>query len=160
MVTGTIPRMSRYLRVVIVPILLMSVLALASCTMWGEKKHPGWKGATSGEQLTRLFWQAVKEKNWKEVQSHIGATAIGMSARGDSTREQMMEHLKSMEISDFQIGEVRSEPAGADLIVSYTLTVKGTVGGQPLPSSVRMMSVWQEVKNGWIIVAHSSVPAA
>lgn len=157
---GTMRRMLRFWRMVISIVVILCVLGLASCTMWGEKKNHTWKSATSGEHLARLFWQEVKAKNWKEVEGRMTATVVGMNSRGSLTREQMMEHLKQMDIADFQIGEVRTEAAGVDLVVTYTLTVRGTVGGKALPESIRMMSVWQELNNGWVLIAHSAVPAA
>jgi hypothetical protein len=40
--------------------------------------------------------------------------------------------------------------------VSYTIAMRGTIAGQPLPSEpVRMMSVWQKQKAGWMAIAHS-----
>ncbi len=149
--------MNRRVLIRIVPVLL-AVLASSSCTMWGEKKHADWKSATSGEQLVRLFWSDVKAKDWKTLEQHVGSSFVGMSPAGTSDHAKVMEHLRAMDLQDFQVGEVESRSAGADLIVTYTIAAKGTINGQPLPTQLRMMSVWQELKNGWVLVAHSSVP--
>lgn len=149
--------MNRKLLIYVILVLLM-VLACSSCTMWGEKKHAEWKSATSGEQLVRLFWNDVKSKDWKTLEQHVGSGFIGISTNGTSDHAKVMEHLRAMDLKDFQIGEVESKAAGADLIVTYTITASGTVNGQPLPSPLRMMSVWQELKHGWVLVAHSTVP--
>lgn len=149
--------MNRRILAQLVPVLL-AVLACPSCTMWGEKKHPEWKSATSGEQLVRLFWTDVKAKDWTTLEQHVGASFIGVSPAGSSDHAKVMEHLRSMDLQDFQVGEVVSSAAGTDLIVTYTIAAKGTINGQPLPSPLRMMSVWQELKHGWVLVAHSTVP--
>lgn len=126
--------------------------------MWGEKKHPDWKQATSGEHLVNLFWKDVKAKRWQDLESHVGSTFVAISPSGTSNHDEVMEHLRAMDLKAFQIGDVSSQMAGNDLIVTYTITVRGTVGGHPFPSPLRMMSIWQELRNGWILVAHSTVP--
>jgi hypothetical protein len=151
------PRMLRNPRITL-GLLLLFVLSTTSCTMWGEKKTATWKSVTSGEQMERLFWEEVKQKHWSVVKERMAATVIGMNAEGNFSREEMIEHLKQWEIVDFQVGEVRTEPAGSDLVVSYILTLHGTNAGSPLPDAVRVMSVWQQVKSGYILVARSVIP--
>ncbi len=137
----------------------LALAMLCGCTKWPEKKHPDWKVATSGEQITKLFWDDVKAKKWKEVDAHVGPKFVGLSAQASIDRAGALEHLHKMELQEFQIGELQTNLVGNDLITTYVLTVKGTSGGQPLPSSpIRMMSIWQEVKSGWILVAHTSIP--
>jgi len=136
------------------------LVANSACTMWGEKKHPGWSAATSGERLENLFWEEVKKKNWTTLEAHVGPGFVGMSPAGTSDRAKLMEHLRSMDLKEYQIGDLRTDLAGGNLIVTYTLAAKGTLGGQPLPSPLRMMSVWQELKSGWVLVAHTTVPVS
>lgn len=126
--------------------------------MYGEKKHPDWRSATSGAHLVNLFWRDVKDKKWQDLDEHVGSTFVGLSPNGTSDHAKVMEHLRSMDLKAFQIGEIDSKMAGNDLIVTYTITARGTVDGRPLMTPLRMMSVWQELRNGWILVAHSTVP--
>jgi hypothetical protein len=40
--------------------------------------------------------------------------------------------------------------------VTYTITLKGMAGSAPLPPTQQhMMTVWQQQKAGWIVIAHS-----
>lgn len=129
--------------------------------MWGEKKHKTWESATSGEQIVRLFWNDVKAKHWNKVEAHIGAQFIGTGPTGKIDRAAVLDHLRQMDLTAFQIGEVETRSAGKDMIVSYTMALNGTIGGRPLPSTpVRMLSVWQPLSKGWVMVAHATVPAA
>ncbi len=140
---------------------LLLVLNSSSCMYSGASKHPGWKMATSGEQLVNLFWQDVKAKKWDSVAAHLAPIMVAMNSSAVLDRAATLEHLKSIQLSAFQIGEVKSEPAGADLIVTYVISATGRVGGNPLPSSpIRMMSVWQQVRGDYVLVAHTSVVAA
>jgi hypothetical protein len=40
---------------------------MSGCTIYGEKKPPTLKSTTSAEQYERIFWSAVKAKNWQQV---------------------------------------------------------------------------------------------
>jgi hypothetical protein len=137
-------------------LLILSVLTLSGCTKWAEKSHPSWKEATSGEHLVNLFWGEVKAKNWMGLESHVAAEFMSVNAKGSMDRAALMEHLKGIDLQSFQIGEVETRPAGKDLLVSYVITARGSHGGQPIPETpIRMMSVWQELGHGWVLVAHS-----
>ena len=144
------------LRRVLSLLMVCWLLTLSGCTKWAEKSNPSWRQATSGEHLSNLFWKEVQAKNWIEVEAHIAPEYVGVGSGKVSDRAGLMAHLKSLDIQSFQIGEVETRSSGRDLIVTYLITAKGTVGGNPLPSTpIRMMSVWQELNHGWVIVAHA-----
>jgi hypothetical protein len=153
------PRMMRTSRSAVLVIGLL-LLGTSSCTMWGEKKTNSWKTVTAGEELTRLFWQEVKQKNWTEVGYHMSSTVVGVDSNGTFDRDGMLTNIKKMDISDFQVGEVQTQISGEHLLVAYTLAARGTVDGRPLPATVRYLSVWQLVKSGWVLVAQSAIPVA
>lgn len=153
------PRMKRCSRFAVL-VLALIMLGTTSCTMWGEKKTNSWKSVTAGEELTRLYWQEVKQKNWTELNNHMSATVVGLTPIGTLDRDGMMAHARKMNISDFQIGEVQTQLSGEHLLVTYTLAVNGTSDGKPLPKTMRFMSVWQLLKSGWVLVAQTAVPVA
>lgn len=127
--------------------------------MWGPQKNPGWKMATSSEHLTRLFWQDIQKKNWNDLEAHVAPTATVVGATGVMQRQEFLAHVKQFEVTDFHVGEISSQSAGADLVVTYVINLKGTVNGRPLPPGpVTMMSVWQEVSGKWLLIAHSTNP--
>lgn len=136
------------------------LLLTSACTIAPEQAKPNWAMATSGEQYERLFWDSVKAKNWRDVEAHLSGTFISQNASGVGNKQQTMEHLRKFDISDYSIGEIQTETAGADIIVSYMFTGKGTLDGQPLPDKpLRMMSVWQQAKKGMIMAAHTTMMA-
>lgn len=144
-------------RLVAIASLLIAVIASSSCTMWSAKKHPNWKSATSGEHLVNLFWGDVKAKDWQTLEGHIAPEFTGIIPPGVTDHAKLMEHLRAIDLQEFQIGDLQTKLSGGDLIVIYSITLKGTARGQPLPSApVRILSVWQELKHGWILVAQSA----
>lgn len=156
-VSATMRRMLA--RRLIVAICVFLLLGTTACAMWAEKKNPSWQGATSGEHLEQLFWRDVKAKNWRSLESRMGPMLVTTISPGVMDRAASLEHLKSLDVQEFQIGELDTRPAGTDLIVTYVITLKGTAGGKALATTpIRMMSVWQQLSKGWVLVAQSAVP--
>ena len=133
------------------------VLPAVGC--WEEKQPATWKSATGAEALEKLLWDEAKAKNWAEIERHVGATFVAVGPQGFVDRAGFMEHMKSFEIEDFSLGNVDSKPNGSDVMVTYDITVKGKLGGRELPPvPFHMLSIWQQVKGGWILVGHATVP--
>lgn len=144
---------------------------LAGCA--GEPKHPTWKNATGAEQHERLMWQAIKAKQWKEVQFRMAPMFVGVAADGKKyDRAGWMAFWKSAPLQDYSIGEVTVDPAGTDMVVSYVLVFNSKTAGDSRSSEnsnggdnnigssppVRVVSVWQQVKSGWMMTATSLTP--
>ncbi|HTD21432.1 MAG TPA: nuclear transport factor 2 family protein [Terriglobales bacterium] len=150
-----IASMLRLTRISQILVLTMVGLLLAACTKWKEKS-PAWANATGAEQFERLWWQDVKEKNWDEVEKHLAATYVYQTSGKTRDREASLEHLKNLEITEYEMGDVEIHPDGDSVVITYTMDMKGTYGGQPLQlPHTRMMSVWQQQKNGWAAIAHA-----
>jgi hypothetical protein len=130
-------------------LVLLLVPALA-CNMW-KKPASGWSGATGGEQVEKLFWQDVQAKSWAEVDRHVAATFAGAGPAGTMDRAAFLRHLQASPLTQFSLRECQSQLNGADLMVTCTLHAQWA--GQPSTSST--LSVWQQVKKGWLMVAHS-----
>ena len=138
--------------------LLTALLLLPGCTMWRE--HPGsskWTDATGGEGLERSFWRQVKDKRWNELEHHLAGNYIVVSPeQGRLDKAAALAHLQQLQLDDYTLGDVQTELNSDTFVVSYTIAMRGTIGGQPLPSEpVRMMTVWQKQKAGWMAIAHS-----
>lgn len=134
------------------------VLGLASCTMWKEGQQPSaWSSATGAEQFERLLWQEVKAGNWNEVERRLAPTYVEVTSAGVRDRAQAVERLKSLSLADYSLGDLQVRPAGDDMVVAYTITLRASSGGE---TTLRVMTVWQQVKGGWIAIAHSETAAS
>lgn len=135
-------------RLALAVVLLLTLLTTA-CTMWPEKKNPTWKSATSAEQLNRLLWDGISAQKWDDIRDRFASTAVYNDSHVSiSGRDAILDHLKKQTIGAVQIGEVQSQPAGADLVSTYIVQMEGR-------GAMRAMTVWQEAGNRWVIVAHS-----
>jgi hypothetical protein len=134
---------------------VLLVVIMSSCSVW---KNPtkGWNGATGGEQLEHLFWDEIKAKNWAELDKHLAPTFVANSPDATRDRAVALDHWKQYDLQSVSIGEVQVQTAGADFIVTATITATGTVGGKPIPAQpIHTMTVWQQVSKGWVVVAHT-----
>ena len=149
------------MRTILCAVLAFALLTTTACTIAPEKAKPGWTMATSGEQYERLFWDSVKAKNWRDVEEHLAGTIVTQTPEAVRDKQQTIEHIHKLSLTDYSLGDLKTETAGGDIIVTYTITVHGTFDGQPLPDKPqRMMSVWQQVKKGMVMAAHASMPTA
>ena len=144
---------------VVVPALLVILVFLEACTVWGEHPVRHWADATGGEGLERNFWKEVKAKNWNELDRHLAGNYISYTPEeGRMDRAATVAHLQQLQLDEFSLGNLESELNGRTLVVTYSITMRGSFAGQPLPAApVRMMTVWQEQNAGWMAIAHTVV---
>ncbi|HUN87819.1 MAG TPA: nuclear transport factor 2 family protein [Terriglobales bacterium] len=128
---------------------------LAGCTLYSKPKS-GFAGATGGEQLERHFWDAIQKKDWKELQPRLAPMFVTSSPTGARDRQASIDYWQQWNLQSVSLADVQVRSAGADFIVTATLTVTGTLNGKPAPvEPVQSMTVWQQVSKGFVAVAHS-----
>ncbi len=69
---------------------------------------------------------------------------------------QWVDFLKQDPPSEYMIGAVEVRPQGVDMVLSYFASVTDKNSGSPVDLAV--VSVWQQVGNNLIMVAHSETP--
>jgi hypothetical protein len=133
------------------------LLIETGCTMFGDHPATSFAEATGGEGLERVFWKHVAAANWTEVDRALASNFSGSTAAGTLDKAAALNRYRQWQLKDYSIGDLKTELNGTTIVVTYTITLNGNAGAQPLPSTPqRMMSVWQQQKSGWIEIAHSS----
>lgn len=136
------------------------VAVMSACTMYDKPKVTAWSNATGAEQFERLMWQEIKAGNLTEVEKRLASTFIVVSPSGVRDRAAEMDLLRRFALKEYSLGELEVRPNGNDMVVTYMLTLEGTLDGQPVPSGpFRVMTVWQQVGENWIAIAQSYAPA-
>jgi hypothetical protein len=133
------------------------LLCLIGCA--GESKHPTWKNLTGAEQTEQLMWKAIQEKDWTNVGSHLSGTFVGVNSSGQLfDRDGWLQLWKSAAVKEYSLGEIEVHPEGPDMKVTYIIQLQGD--GLPAEPQVglRVVSVWQQLKKGWILSATSMTP--
>ena len=138
-----------------VVIAAVMVCLLSACTMYSKPKK-GFAGATGGEQLEKQLWEEIKAKDWKELEPRLAPMMVSNSPDATRDKAATLDHWKKWDVQSVSLSDVQVQSAGADFVVTATLTATGTFGGQPAPSQpVHTMTVWQQVSKGFVVVAHS-----
>ncbi len=124
--------------------------------MWRERPVSHWADATGGKGLEGSFWKDVKARNWSELDKHVAGNYVSTMPGGRLDRAAALERFKHLQLADFSMGDMETELNGNTFVVTYSITLRGTMDDRPLPPDpVRMMTVWQEQKAGWMAIAHS-----
>ena len=132
----------------------LATVGLSGCTIYGEKK-PALKTTTSSEQFERLFWSAVKAKNWQQLPGMLAANVMYHVGGKVLSKDQVVPYLQGLNIADFTITNMVVKPNGVDMSLSYTLQLSSASG--PL-QTLTAVSVWQQAAQGWILIAHTQQP--
>ena len=141
--------------------LLISLLILSACTVYREHPVKTFSDATGGEGLERAFWTALQKQDWKDVERHLAGNFVYATPGKTLDRAEALEQFQQMQIQEFSIGDLSTEMNRDAFVVTYAVTLRGTADGQTFPSQPeRRMSVWQEQKNGWVMIAHTILSTA
>jgi hypothetical protein len=149
-------------------LILMLIFALtfeliftSACTFNGAHPARFFSDATGGESLESVFWKNVQAANWVEVERSLASNYSGETPSGALDRNATMEQYRTWQLKSYTLGDLNTELNGTTIVVTYTITLKGvvsngTAGSQPLSSAPQhMMTVWQQQKEGWVVIAHS-----
>jgi hypothetical protein len=148
----------------LISLLTLGLLLAVSpgCTLYGNRPARAFADATGGEALERVFWNQVKTANWVEIERVLSSNYLGVASAGAAgtagsmDRAAALNQYRTWQVKDYAIGDLKTELNGSTMVVTYSITLSGTAGSQPLPSAPQqMMTVWQQQKSGWIVIAHS-----
>jgi len=138
-----------------VAVMLVMVSAPA-CTFYKDTPARAFSEATGGEGLERVFWKNLQAANWVELERSLASNYSGVTPSGTLDRSATLEQYRSWQLKNYSLGDLKTELNGSTFVVTYAITLSGTAGAQPLPSTPQhMMTVWQQQKSGWVAIAHS-----
>jgi hypothetical protein len=132
----------------------LATAGLSGCTFYGEKKPPTIRSTTSAEQFERLFWSAVKAKNWQQIPGMLAANVTYYAGGRILSKDQVVPYLQGLNITDFTITNMAVKPNGVDMTLTYTLQLSSATGLQ----TFTVISSWQQVSQGLILIVHTEQP--
>jgi hypothetical protein len=134
------------------------LMSFSACTFYADRPARAFSEATGGEGLERVFWNQVKAGKWAEVDRVLASNYAGTTSAGNVDRDTALAEYHQWQLKDYSLGDLRTEMNGSTIVVTYSISLVGTSGSQPLPSvPLHMMTVWQQQKSGWVILAHSAI---
>jgi len=145
------------MRSVFLGLITVGLTIASGCTFYGEHAARSFSEATGGEGLERVFWKNVAAQSWTEIERALASNYSGTTPSGNLDRAATLDQYRQWRLKDYSIGDLKTEMNGNTIVVTYTITLNGTAGSQPLPSTPQhMMTVWQQQKKGWVAIAHSA----
>jgi len=143
------------IRVVCIAIALIST----SCVHVGPKSP--FAAVTSLDGHERVMWQLVRAGDQEQLRAHMAGAFVQTTPEGVLDRDAVLARYAQMKLESFEMGDAETRPAGEDMVITYTVRLHGTSAGQPLLAEpLRVMTVWQTVKRGWVQIAQSVTPQA
>lgn len=137
-----------------IPFLLL--MSISACTFYPDRPARAISDATGGESLERVFWNHVKAGQWTEVDRALASNYVATTPTGTLDHAATLALYRQWQLKDYSLGDLSTELNGSTIVVTYTISLVGTVGSPPLPSTpLHMMTVWQQQKTGWVAIAHS-----
>jgi hypothetical protein len=141
----------------LVPVLLAMMLC-SSCTVWKQQPAKAFSQATGGEQLERLLWQEIEAGHWVDVENHVASNFIAVTRHGVQDRAAAIAYFKGLKLDDYTLGDFQTQLNGNTFVIVYTIELHGTLNGQVITRGPRrVLTVWQEQKAGWMMIAHSFI---
>jgi hypothetical protein len=130
--------------------------SLPACTFYKERPANTYDQATGGESLERVFWKHIGAGNWTDVERALASNYSAVWPSGILDRSAALDQYRKWSVKEYSLGDLTTEMNGNTIVVTYTVRLNGTAGSQQLPSGpCRMMTVWQQQKKGWIIIAQN-----
>lgn len=140
-----------------------SLIALAlsipflACTQGKPPQSQGWSAATGAEAYERLWWKAIQDGDFKTAQWHLASIYTLTTPSGIRDRDQAVQYFQGLNLTSVNLADLNVKPEGPDMVVSYVATVQ--TKSSSAPERYYMETVWQQVKKGWVAIAHSETPA-
>lgn len=138
--------------------IIICVAALTvSCTEGKPPQLQSWKEATGAEAYERSFWKFVEDGDFALAERSLAPIYTLATSDGVAGRDKAVEYFRSLNLKRIDMADVRVDPQGADMVISYVATLESK--SSPVPRRYYITTVWQQVKSGWIAICQSEIPA-
>src|ERR1700716_1763889 len=105
--------------------LLLSLMLGMPCTTAKERPARTFSEATGAEALERIFWKQIQSGNWVELDRVIASNFVGVAPGALLDRAEILDQYRQWKLTDFAIGDLKTEMNGPTFIVTYTITLNG-----------------------------------
>src|SRR6202790_1807147 len=110
-------------------VVISALVVAPGCTFYGEHPARSLSEATGGEALERVFWKNVQAANWVEVERSLASNYAGVTPVGMLDRSATLEQYRQWQLKDYALGDLNTEMNGTTFVVTYTITLNGTLNG-------------------------------
>ena len=120
--------------------------------------------AVTPQQKEASIWQAFKDKKADAFKGMLTPDFVAVYEDGVHDRNHELDSLKTTKLDSFAISDFKHKLIDPeDVLMTYTVDVKGTQGKNDISGKYRATSVWHRSGNGsnatWRAVYHSEIKA-
>lgn len=108
----------------------------------------------------KQIWDNIKKKDPDAFAAMLAEDFVYVSNDGVHDKAGTVSGIKQIEPTDITLSDWKTVMANKDTaVVTYTVAMKGTSGGQPIPpGTMRAGSVWVNRGGKWMGVFHQETP--
>jgi hypothetical protein len=90
------------------------------------------------------------------VEAHTASAYTHVAADGVKSKQEILDFYKGLDLLEYSLGEFQVTDHAGTTTVSYLANASFEAGGQRTTARFRVLSVWQQQKNGWAMIANST----
>jgi hypothetical protein len=120
---------------------------------------PKAEATTNADAITaqeKKIWDAIKNKDSASFAAMLADDFVYVSSDGVHDKAGTVDGIKELQITDLTLSDWKVLMLDKDAaVVTYTVNMKGTSGGEPFPSTpMRASSAWVNRGGKWVGVYH------
>lgn len=111
-----------------------------------------------GKRLVSQFWTCAKKQDSKELERMLAPGFQAAHQYGASTRKQELNTLKTLDIRDYIVSNLKVTRNGPVIVATYLVSVEETLKGIRLSKKpAPRLTVFLETTSGWKLIAHANL---
>ena len=109
----------------------------------------------------KATWDTIKKKDWTGFADMLASDYIEIGSDGVYDKNGLLTFVKDLDVADVEFSDWKSIPIDADAtILTYTLNLKGTHKGQPIPAGpYRATAAWVNRAGKWVALYYQETLA-
>jgi hypothetical protein len=115
--------------------------------------------------MERQFWEAWKNNDVKPYEEHTAAGSFGISVEGLGMRDEMLQQMKSQpnpcKVNSYTVDDASARVmnlGNEKYLVAYQATVDAVCGGQKIPDTWWVSTIWEKKGGKWMALFHQETP--
>jgi hypothetical protein len=111
-------------------------------------------------QKETSIWQAFKDKKADAFKGQFASNYVGLYEDGQKSVAGEIDTMNKAKIDSFKIDGFKSQMVGPnDMLMTYSVDVKGTVGKDDITGKYHAASWWHRASGKWLGVYHTEIKA-
>ena len=126
-----------------------------------ETKSTGPLSEADAIAKEKAAWDAIKKQDWTGFADMMASDYIEIGNEGVYDKNGLLTFIKDLDVTDVEFSDWKSIPIDADAtILTYSLNLKGTHKGQPMPAGpYRATAAWVNRAGKWVALYYQETLA-